>query len=486
VIWHSTSELILEGTMPSLFAVTTAANSVPLDGNRKGQIVFTVSNTSVRAVRGRARIAPDGSAAATWFALTGEAERDFTVNGTQQYTVQIAVPPTIAAGNYTVRLDMVGVDNPDEDYTQGPSVTFAVPEPLPVKKPFPWWIIAVIAGIVIVGIILAVVLSPKQVDVPTLVGSPLVAAQPTLESAGLTVNVVQATAESAKVNVVLAQDPSGGAKVQGGSGVTLTVGVAQPITPTPTSTSTSTPTSTPTGVPPTDTPTPTSTYTPTPTATPTHTPTPTPTPTATPNRQTTTQLTTSPANSAARGQSVTISAQIKTFDGKTATGTVTFVRENGSSIPGCTSAVSLSGGKATCTTSGLTTGSHAVTATYNGDGNHNGSTSSALSFTITKANTSISLSAKSPYSFPKGYKYHAEATVNNTSSGVALTPSGTVTFHFTDNAAVNTTKTCTLNSSGKCSVDFQTLLVYYRVSATYNPATGDFNSSSTSQIGTGR
>ncbi len=141
--------------MPSLFAITTAANRVPLDGNRKGQIIFTVSNTSVRAVRGRARIAPDGSAAATWFTLAGGAERDFSVNGTQQYTVQITVPPTVAAGNYTVRLDMVGVDNPDEDYTQGPSVTFAVPEPLPVKKPFPWWIIAVIAGIVIVGIILS-------------------------------------------------------------------------------------------------------------------------------------------------------------------------------------------------------------------------------------------------------------------------------------------------------------------------------------------
>ncbi len=239
--------------MPSLFAITTAANSVPLDGNRKGQIVFTVSNTSVSAVRGRARIAPDGAAAATWFKLAGEAEREFTVNATQQYTVQIVVPPTVAAGNYTVRLDMVGVDNPDEDFTQGPSVTFAVPEPLPVKK-FPWWIIAVIVGIVIVGVILAVVLSPKQVEVPTLVGSSLVAAQPTLESAGLKANVIQATAESAKVNVVLAQDPSGGAKVQSGSDVTLTVGVAKPITPTPTPTSMPTVTPTPTTMPPTPTP----------------------------------------------------------------------------------------------------------------------------------------------------------------------------------------------------------------------------------------
>jgi hypothetical protein len=130
--------------MSSSFAITTATNSAHLDGNRQGQVVFTVSNTSVRPVRGRARIAPDNAAAATWFTLAGGAERDFSVNGTQQYTLQIAVPPTTAAGNYTVRLDMVGVDNPDEDFTQGPSVTIAVPAPLAVKKPFPWWIIAVI------------------------------------------------------------------------------------------------------------------------------------------------------------------------------------------------------------------------------------------------------------------------------------------------------------------------------------------------------
>jgi len=136
--------------MPSSFAITTAANSTPLDANRKGQTVFTVSNTSMRALRGRARIVSDNPAAAAWFKLTGDTERDFTLNGTQQYAVQIAVPPTVAAGNYTVRLDMVGVDNPDEDFTPGPSVTFAVPAPLPVKKPFPWWIIAIIAVIVLV------------------------------------------------------------------------------------------------------------------------------------------------------------------------------------------------------------------------------------------------------------------------------------------------------------------------------------------------
>src|SRR5918911_5611735 len=139
--------------MPSSFAITTATNSIPLDPNRRNQASFTVSNTSGRAVRGRGRIVPQNSAAAPWLTLAGDAERDFPISGTQQYAVQIAVPPTAPAGNYPFRLDMVGVDNPDEDLTQGPTVPLVVPEPVVVKKPFPWWILvaAALAVIILVG-----------------------------------------------------------------------------------------------------------------------------------------------------------------------------------------------------------------------------------------------------------------------------------------------------------------------------------------------
>src|ERR671932_286499 len=112
--------------MPSSFAITTATNSLPLDPNRRSQASFTVSNIGGRAVRGRARIVPQNAAAAPWLTLAGDAERDFAIASTQQFAVQIAVPPTAPAGNYPFRLDMVGVENPDEDLTQGPTVTFVV------------------------------------------------------------------------------------------------------------------------------------------------------------------------------------------------------------------------------------------------------------------------------------------------------------------------------------------------------------------------
>lgn len=132
------------------FTVTVASNSILLNEKRQGEASFTVSNAGGRALRGRARIVPADATTAGWLKLQGDAERDFAIAGTQQYTVQITVPPTAKEGNYTFKLDMIGVDNPDDDLSEGPVVTFEVPKPVVVKKPFPWWIVAVAAVIVLV------------------------------------------------------------------------------------------------------------------------------------------------------------------------------------------------------------------------------------------------------------------------------------------------------------------------------------------------
>lgn len=131
--------------MPSPFAITTATNAVSLDTQRRSEASFTVSNTSGNPIRGRAQLALEAPASAAWLTLTEEAEQDFPTGGTQQYTVKIAVPADTPAGTYSFRLNMVGVENPDELFTQGPTVTFQVPEPEP-QKPFPWWIVIVAVG----------------------------------------------------------------------------------------------------------------------------------------------------------------------------------------------------------------------------------------------------------------------------------------------------------------------------------------------------
>ncbi|MBP1466298.1 hypothetical protein EYB53_011330 [Candidatus Chloroploca sp. M-50] len=138
--------------MSSPFAITTVSTTLQLSTTRQGESVFTVSNTSGRQLTGRARVTPTDPATAGWFTLSGESERDFRLNETHQYNVRVAIPSHVQPGNYTFHLDMVGVENPDEQYTRGPTVQVEVPaNPLPPGTPFPWWIVAVIVGVLLLG-----------------------------------------------------------------------------------------------------------------------------------------------------------------------------------------------------------------------------------------------------------------------------------------------------------------------------------------------
>jgi hypothetical protein len=135
--------------MANSFAITTLSNIVSLRDDRTGEVTFTVSNALGRPIRGRARIVPDDPATAPWISLVGEAEYLLGTAATQRFSVRIEAPPTAPAGNVRFRLDMIDVANPDENYAQGPGVTFRVPEALDVHKPFPWWIVAVAAGVIL-------------------------------------------------------------------------------------------------------------------------------------------------------------------------------------------------------------------------------------------------------------------------------------------------------------------------------------------------
>src|SRR5882724_2642068 len=100
--------------MPSPFNITAVTPVVPLTSDREGKASYTVSNVSGAPIRGRANLTPVDQTRMDWLKLDGDIERDFSVNGTQQYTVEIKVPVTAVAGDYTFHLDMVGVQNPDD------------------------------------------------------------------------------------------------------------------------------------------------------------------------------------------------------------------------------------------------------------------------------------------------------------------------------------------------------------------------------------
>jgi hypothetical protein len=139
--------------LPS-FTVTAAGQKVNLDPSGAAQAPFTVTNTSTQTLKGRLLAKPNDPAKPEWLTVTGEPVRDFGPNAAEQVIVQLSVPPTTAPGSYAFRLDAVSEIDPDEDFTEGPSVAFDVTAPAtPPKKKFPWWILAIIGAVVLLIII---------------------------------------------------------------------------------------------------------------------------------------------------------------------------------------------------------------------------------------------------------------------------------------------------------------------------------------------
>lgn len=207
--------------MPNPFAVSALTNNVKLDSKRQGEASFSVTNNSGHQVRAGARIelapaavgnpAPAPATAASpasgvstapatatvpapaatlkWFSFVEEGqptapsanpqytERDFNIGGIQQFRVRIAAPPDALGGPQTFYVHFTDVQMPDEEFTDSPIVSFEVPAPAPKKK-IPWWIpvAAIVAVLLIGGIIAAVVLSgsPTPTPTPTVTNTPTV------------------------------------------------------------------------------------------------------------------------------------------------------------------------------------------------------------------------------------------------------------------------------------------------------------------------
>ncbi len=128
---------------------------------------------------------------------------------------------------------------------------------------------------------------------------------------------------------------------------------------------------------------------------------------------------TSSLNPSSFGQSVTFTATVSGQFGGTATGSVTF--SNGSTSLGI---VSLSGGSAILTTSALPVGADSITAVYSGDSDFAGSTSAAVSQTVSKATSTTALTSSLNPS-ASGASVTLTAAVSGQFGGTAT---GSVTF----------------------------------------------------------
>lgn len=121
--------------MATAFTITTSGTTVQLDRERTGEVTFAVTNSAGRPLRGRARVSTTSADVAGYLSIVGEAERPFDVNATEQYRVQILVPPNAPAATITFTITMFDEEDPDDFSGQGPMVSVVVPgAPPPTPK----------------------------------------------------------------------------------------------------------------------------------------------------------------------------------------------------------------------------------------------------------------------------------------------------------------------------------------------------------------
>ena len=212
---------------------------------------------------------------------------------------------------------------------------------------------------------------------------------------------------------------------------------------------------------------------------------------------TSTALASSP-NPSTVGQSVTFTATVSVNSpgAGTPTGTVTFF--DGTTPLG--SAPLNSSGTATFATSALAAGTHAITASYGGDGNFTGSTSAALTQTVNKITTTTTVaSSANPSIIGAQVTYTATVspvpdggTVTFTDGGTTITgcgaqpvdSSGTATCQVTYNAVGSHTITAAYSGDATYKASTSAALtqqVAYKVQLLYNQAKAN-NSGSTVSV----
>jgi beta-lactam-binding protein with PASTA domain len=218
--------------MSRVFAITTTTDRISLNADGKGEVTFTITNSSARMIRGQLKIRPLEETKSDWLKIVGDVERDLSPAATQQVVVKVHVPGAMPTGKFSFRVDVISVENPDEDYTEGPVIALKVGLPERPAKPFPWWILIVVCVSLVLVSVLIYLLIPKKRDipdviVPVVINKSFSEAEQLVIARGLTVEKDAKEDPDAKEEKVIDQDPKEGS-IKKGSQIKLTVIVPVP------------------------------------------------------------------------------------------------------------------------------------------------------------------------------------------------------------------------------------------------------------------
>jgi hypothetical protein len=198
----------------------------------KGSAVFGVTNKTGEGLTARFSVQVQGDGKAEWYQVQGEPERPVAAGENQTVTVVAKIPVATPPGQHRIKLRAINVNDPDNDSTDSAAATVTVPAAGPAapppKKPFPWWILAVVGGVLVlvIGVIIAIVAMSGGSKVPNVVGQPYAEAVKALDKAGYKM-VKRADKETGEKppETILDQSPAAKAKAKKTEPVLLTVAV---------------------------------------------------------------------------------------------------------------------------------------------------------------------------------------------------------------------------------------------------------------------
>ncbi|KQY30825.1 serine/threonine kinase [Caulobacter sp. Root487D2Y] len=224
--------------MPS-FEIPDGPTTVALKkegGFHKGNAVFGVTNKTEEGLTARFSVQVQGDGKPEWYQVQGEPERPVAAGENQTVTVVAKIPAATPAGQHRIKLRVTNVNDPDNDSTDSTAATVTVPAAgpaaPPVKKPFPWWILAVAGGVLVlvIGVIIAIVAMSGGSKVPDVVGQPYAEAVKALDKAGYTaVKRADKEAGDKPPETVLDQSPAAKTKAKKTDTILLTVAAPAPV-----------------------------------------------------------------------------------------------------------------------------------------------------------------------------------------------------------------------------------------------------------------
>lgn len=136
---------------PRAFTISPRGGPVQLDANRLGRVAFDVQNVSGRQLLCQPRVVPLRGAQGSWVSVLGEPVRELADRESTEVLVDVALPATAPSATYALRLDAVGVEDPDEYSATGPEVTVELGAP-PLGRPTGRGYVATAAGAVAGGV----------------------------------------------------------------------------------------------------------------------------------------------------------------------------------------------------------------------------------------------------------------------------------------------------------------------------------------------